>query len=85
MEGKETKKERACELMFSMSDILNLDHNLQNLDCLFSNLSGLHMLYRVCVNQTLFLAGLYYTSATCASAVQNLVPVFTFGISACLG
>lgn len=39
----------------------------------------------VCINQTLFLAGLYYTSATFASTVQNLIPVLTFGMAASLG
>lgn len=37
------------------------------------------------INQTLFLAGLYYTSATFASTVQNLTPAITFALAASLG
>lgn len=39
----------------------------------------------ICINQTLFLAGLYYTSATFAATVQNLTPALTFAIAAALG
>lgn len=39
----------------------------------------------ICINQTLFLAGLYYTSATFAATVQNLTPAITFALAWSLG
>ncbi|MCO5574533.1 hypothetical protein L7F22_028320 [Adiantum nelumboides] len=39
----------------------------------------------VCVNQLFFLTGLYYTSATFASTVQNLTPALTFVVAVLFG
>ncbi|KAI5069937.1 hypothetical protein GOP47_0014280 [Adiantum capillus-veneris] len=39
----------------------------------------------VCINQLLFLTGLYYTSATFASTVQNLTPALTFVVAVMFG
>ncbi|KAH7278390.1 hypothetical protein KP509_38G039100 [Ceratopteris richardii] len=39
----------------------------------------------VCLNQLLFLTGLYYTSATFASTIQNLTPALTFVVAVLFG
>ena len=60
---------------------------------IYFNLEYIFMIYfkycgvfcRICVNQTLFLSGLYYTSATFTATMQNLTPALTFGIAVSLG